>query len=274
MTAKSQELINFGSFDNSLNPIMQSSNPENIFMGNAFPSSPSIPPYSRTPPLVKPGQQDAMSNMSNTAVSEITGNIFLNGSQESEGGLKHGDHSHGYLDLGSNNKIKIKQMSEENHNILMNKMMKTNSIQNVSNSVDYFNQKVFIKRRNQMEVKKQTGNNKYYKHYSVTDKEFDDFDKGVKNKLKNLMKFLLKEKRMKSSQFWGQENNPLGKSLVLRNKELEKNVRNQSDEVELNLKVIINRSKDQKLIKNRYLIKGHIAESTFSNTFKVSETRK
>ena len=264
MTAKSQELINFGSFENSLNPLMQSSNPENIFIGKNFPSNPSIQQYSNTP-LTRPNQQEG-SNMSNTVVSEITGNIFLNKSQDSEG---NEGHSEGYFDLGSQGKLHLKQMSEENHNILVNKMLKPGSIQNVSNSVDYFNQKVFIKQKSGM--KAQTSSNEYYKHYSVSDKEFRSFEAGLTNKLKAFMTVLSKQKRMKPSQFWGQQDSVLGKSLVFRNEKLENDVRQQSNEVELNLKVIINRAKDENTIKNRYLIKGHIAESTFSNTFKVGQ---
>jgi hypothetical protein len=268
MTAKSQELINFGSFDNTNNPIIQSSNPENVFTGNGFPSTSSIQPYPTTPPLLKPSHLDGMSNMSNTVMSEITGNIFLDGSQESGDGTENEEHSVEYFDFRLNSKG-LKQTSEENHNILVNKMIKTNSFQNVSNSVDYFNQKAFIKRRSQSNIKSQNSSNEYYLHYSLTDKQHSRFYIGLNKKLDSLMNLLNKEKRMKPSQFWGQENNPLSKSLVLRDSNQEKQVREQSDQVELNLQVIINRSNDPNMIKNRYLVKGHIAESTFSNTFKV-----
>jgi hypothetical protein len=264
MTAKSQELINFGSFDNSINPILQSSNPENIFMGNAFPSTPSIPQYPMTP-VTKPGRE-SNSNVSNTVVSDITGNIFLDGSNVSDQETVNEACSMGNSDIGLHKKSK--QMSEEN-NLLVNKMMNNNSFQNVSNSVDYFNQNVFIKRKSQMKIKNQTSSNEYYKHYSVTDKEYNSFTKGLKRKLHQMTKLLLKENRMKPSSFWGQQQSSLSKSLVLRDKKEENEVREQSEQVQLNLQVIINRSNDPNMIKNRYLIKGHIAESTFSNTFKV-----
>ena len=169
MTAKSQELINFGSFDNTNTPIAQSSNPENIFTGNPFPSTSSIQPYQMTPPLLKPSQLEGTSNMSNTIISDITGNIFLDGSQDSGEDLGNEGHSVEYFDFGLNKHLK--QTSEENHNILVNKMLKTNSFQNVSNSVDYFNQKAFIKRRSQSNIKSQNSSNEYYLHYSLTDKQ-------------------------------------------------------------------------------------------------------
>jgi hypothetical protein len=265
MTAKSQELINFGSFDNTINPIMQSSNPENIFMGNAFPSTPSIPQYPMTPHNLRPNRE-SNSNISNTVVSDITGNIFLDGSNASDQDQNEAC-SMGNSDINLQEK-RTKQMSEEN-NILVNKMIKNNSFQNVSNSVDYYNQNVFIKRRSQMKVKNQTSSNEYYKHYSVTDKEYTSFIDGLKRKLYHMTKLLLKESRMKPSSFWGQQQSSLNKSLVLRDKKEENQVREQSEKVQLNLQVIINRSNDPNLIKNRYLIKGHIAESTFSNTFRV-----
>lgn len=270
MTAKSQELINFGSFHNSVNPLLQSSNPENIFSGKAFPLTCSIQPQSMKRPLHKP-VQEATSNLSNTEVSDITGNIFLDGSHGSDTEMGNEYYLDGNSDLGSQHEPKCRQMSDENHGALLSRLGKNNSFQNVSNSVDYFNQNAFIKRRSQARVKQQTSSNEYYKNYSVTDKEYASFTLGLKKKLKHWTRLLTKETRMKPAQFWGQKQGPPN-TLVPRDRKLEERVRQQSNQVQLNLQVIINRSNDPNMIKNRYLVEGHIAESTFSNTFRVKVT--
>ena len=74
-------------------------------------------------------------------------------------------------------------------------------------------------------MKAQTSSNEYYKHYSVTDKEFRSFEAGLTNKLKAFMTIISKQKRMKPSQFWGQQDCSLGKSLIFRNKQSENDVR-------------------------------------------------
>ena len=141
----------------------------------------------------------------------------------------------------------------------------------MSNSVKCFNQNDEISQKFKGQIKSQTGSNEYYKYYIITEKERISFIMGLKNKLKHLMMSMEKQKRLQPSEFWGQTQDALNKSLVQRNKTIEENVRKQTDQIQLNLQVIINRSDDTNIIKNRYLIKSHIAESTFSNTYRVNQ---
>lgn len=132
---------------------------------------------------------------------------------------------------------------------------KAKSHQEVRYLSEIFNNKSFLKRKN-------SENNEFYKNYSMNEKEFKIFICNIKRRLKFLMKGINYQ--------YSQQNN-LKKKISNKNAILAKEIKIKSNKINLNLQVIINRSSNENLIKEQFLIKGHIAESTFSNTFKVIE---
>lgn len=110
-------------------------------------------------------------------------------------------------------------------------------------------------------IRRMTGkNNLYYRHFHLNEGDHEKFMREIRGKLRWA--------HMATRQI-SQLGLGLSQSMINKNEPLATKVRQQSEKVELNLKIIINRSNDEKIIKNRYIIEGHIAESTFSNTYKV-----
>ena len=230
---KSQEVNNFGTFDK-----------DKIKATN---KSPLINPFQRDPEAESVNSKESIN-------PNCSGSIFDNPDAKEEivsNMSKSNISENVFFDFEGKS---MKEKFSRGNNSMNCGPMKSKSHQEVSYSVDYFNMTNFLKQ-------KKATIGEFYKHFLLTQREYVKFSHTLKRTLRWLMKGV-RQSNMRSTN--------LRKSLIEKNLPLANEVRQKSDRVDLNLQVIINRSKDASLIKNRYLIKGHIAESTFSNTFKVS----
>lgn len=228
---ESQELNNFDSFDKS----------------SQYPS--------QSNPSINPFQRDGESLKSEDMLNEYGQKSILNNSNFKQEGISNmsntnmsGFSKNVFLDLGEEEPFS--KVDNYDNNFIIEK---AKSHQEMRYTSDLFNNKSFLKRRN-------SENNEFYKNYFMNEKELKKFIFNIKRRLKFLMKGV-------QNQHWKQNN--LRKSIIEKNAPLAKEIKTKSNRVDLNLQVIINRSKNENLIKEKYLIEGHIAESTFSNTFKV-----